>query len=219
MKEAGEASHVPPNNAPTFRRVAGAHPSNLPLAGRSRKQASSFLESCPTEIGVAVLDQHFRFITVNAALARMNGLPVKAHYEKGLRDVLGSVSGRVERALAKVFENRLPLLYFEIKGKLPYRSATSSWVEHYVPIIGDCGVVRAVGVLIAELGYNASQSMSDGYMKTGVDFNSLKCCENELYRLVAQVSGKPKRLAGASPSTAIATTRTSGGNRAYGTIF
>ena len=44
-------------------------------------------------LGVAIIDREFRFVMVNAAMARMNGRPVEAHLGQEVRTVVAEEVG------------------------------------------------------------------------------------------------------------------------------
>ena len=134
-------------------------------------------------IGVAILDHQLRFVSINSTLASMNGLPVVRHYEKQLRDVLGTEARRVELAFERVFENRVPLVNFEVRAKLPYRTEMSMWHETLVPINNSDGKIETVAALVVEMGCEKTERkhISDGdlYMPK-VGFDALAECEEKL---------------------------------------
>src|ERR1700733_6230994 len=55
------------------------------------------------DIGVAVIDNRFRFQVVNHVLEGTNGIPIKAHIGKTVRHVLGPVAEEVEPRLRHAF--------------------------------------------------------------------------------------------------------------------
>ncbi|HVI80176.1 MAG TPA: PAS domain-containing protein, partial [Candidatus Acidoferrum sp.] len=54
-------------------------------------------------IGVCVLDAQLNFISVNEALARINGLPISGHVGKTLRQVVGELTDQIEPSVQRVF--------------------------------------------------------------------------------------------------------------------
>jgi hypothetical protein len=135
-----------------------------------------------TDVGAAILDADLRFVAINPELAKMNGLPVVQHYEKQLRDVLGSEARRIEIAIERVFESRTPLRNFEVRGRLPHRKEYSRWIEQYIPIHNSSGAITAVGALVVEIGTacEVAGPISDGYdVKPNPNLDCLALCEEE----------------------------------------
>ena len=134
--------------------------------------------------GVAILDCQLRFVSINVTLASMNGLPVVRHYEKQLRDVIGTEARQIELAFERVFENRVPLVNFEFRAKLAHRTKTSMWRETLMPISNSEGKIEAVAALVVEMGCGRTEPkpVSTGHLyipKVGSD--ALAECEEKLH--------------------------------------
>lgn len=102
-------------------------------------------------LGVAICDDQLRYVGVNNALARMNGVPVEAHIGKTVREVIGSVGSGVELLMHSVMYTGEGLLNAEISGKLPTGNAEGSWIASYFPIRDSTGRVKRVGALVVEI--------------------------------------------------------------------
>lgn len=85
------------------------------------------------DVGIAIIDERFRFLTVNQVLASTNGLPIKTHLGKTVRQVLGHVADEVEPQLKRAFGTGENLI-FEVAAKMPTRSTTGHWIQTYIPI-------------------------------------------------------------------------------------
>ena len=69
----------------------------------------SLFDSSP--LGVAVFDNELRYVRVNEALARMNGLPAAEHIGRTVADIVGSsISGRIMRLQRRVLETGEPVI-------------------------------------------------------------------------------------------------------------
>ncbi|MFF7366865.1 SpoIIE family protein phosphatase [Streptomyces tricolor] len=69
-------------------------------------------------IGYAVLDSELRFVSVNPALERINGLPAAEHVGRTLREVLPRVdAGELEAAARQVLETGTPLIGATLVGR------------------------------------------------------------------------------------------------------
>src|ERR1700756_4022912 len=60
-------------------------------------------------VGIAVLDSRCRFKAVNQALAAMNGVPLRAHLDRTLHQVLGPFAERVSPAVERVLQTGTPI--------------------------------------------------------------------------------------------------------------
>ena len=101
-------------------------------------------------IGFAVIDRRMRYQRINAALARMNGLPVESHLGNTLRDVLGPAASTFEPVFRQVFAGGKSVS-MEFSATLPSRSEPDYWLETYFPIRSCSGAVMAVGALVVEI--------------------------------------------------------------------
>lgn len=97
-------------------------------AERSRVELSSSLASTnalldtlfeQAPIGMGFWDRDLRYVRVNAALARINGLPVEAHIGRTIGEVLPRLEPRVEQAFRTVLETRQQLDDLELQGETP----------------------------------------------------------------------------------------------------
>ena len=70
-------------------------------------------------IGMGFWDRELRYVRVNAALARINGLPVEAHLGRTINEVLPKLEPRVEAAFRTVLETGQPLSELELQGETP----------------------------------------------------------------------------------------------------
>jgi formate hydrogenlyase transcriptional activator len=101
-------------------------------------------------IGFAVFDEDLRYVFVNDALAKMNGLPAEAHLGKTAHDVLGDAAEEVVAWLRHVFSSGQPVS-FEVTAQLPTRTKSGRWVVSYFPIKDSQDKVHQVGGVVVEL--------------------------------------------------------------------
>lgn len=111
---------------------------------RQLAEIESIYQSAP--IGLTVLDQELRFVRINQRLADINGLPIEAHLERTVREVLPDLADAAEQLLRPVLETGEPLLNVEIQGETPAQPGIKrTWLEHFLPLKhGD----RMIGVSI-----------------------------------------------------------------------
>jgi|GEM_PF-1351323 len=102
-------------------------------------------------VGIAICDDQLRYVSVNPALAAMNGIPVEVHIGKTVREVIGSVAPTVELMLRSVLITGQSILNAEIRGYLPTRNGEGCWIEHYFPVRYAHGGVKQVGVVVVEI--------------------------------------------------------------------
>lgn len=111
-----------------------------------------------SEIGFAIFDENLRYRAVNPWLAMTDGISADLHLGKHLKEVIGEISLRVEPAIKKVFNTGMPILNFEVEGKLPARHERERWIASLFPLKDAEGQVKQVVAMIAELENVDSQS-------------------------------------------------------------
>jgi PAS domain S-box-containing protein len=81
----------------------------------------SFLEAlfAAQEVGLALIDSDQRYIRVNDALARVNGLAPEEHVGKGIGEVLPDFADALGALLTQVLESRQPIIGLELAGPTP----------------------------------------------------------------------------------------------------
>jgi formate hydrogenlyase transcriptional activator len=104
-----------------------------------------------SNVGFVVCDESLRFVKVNDALARMNGIPAEVHLGKTVSDILGEAAAKVEPAYHHVFTTGQPLSNLEVVAKLPTRAEMGRWIANYFPIKDAEGRVRQVGGVVVEV--------------------------------------------------------------------
>jgi len=115
---------------------------------QAEKLATEYFSS--SAVGVCILDDESRYMAINDALARMNGLPASEHLGKKTGEVLGDVADTLEPELRKVLTTGMPV-NFEIRANLPLRSEGGHWIAHLVPIPDESGRITRVGVVVVEV--------------------------------------------------------------------
>ena len=69
-------------------------------------------------VGLCTLDAELRYVAINDALARRNGIPAQQHLGKTVREILGPVADLLEPEFRRAFELGRPILNLEI-GPVP----------------------------------------------------------------------------------------------------
>ena len=127
-----------------------AQPERNTLAGREKESLIQFFWF--SNVGFAILDEHFRFRTLNTALARMNGVSAKSHIGQTVRSVLGRAAEGLEPLLNQVFRTGQMVSDLEFSAKLRSRSEKACWLISYFPIWNRSGRVGQVGAVVNEIG-------------------------------------------------------------------
>lgn len=103
-------------------------------------------------IGLAFMDTSFRYVRVNDALARINGLPAEEHYGRTLREVLGDLADEIEPYHRQVIETGDPILDLHVTGQLASAPGeTRNWLVSYYPVGDAAGQTIGVGVVLTDV--------------------------------------------------------------------
>jgi formate hydrogenlyase transcriptional activator len=119
------------------------------LVAEPEKLLAAYFSSA--SVGLCILDKDLRYISINNALAEMNGVPAFRHIGKTVREVLGDIAALLEPNLHRVLETGKPIFNFELNAWLPHRSEGGRWIEHYFPIKDSNGIVTRIGVIAMEI--------------------------------------------------------------------
>lgn len=115
---------------------------------QAEKLATEYFSASP--VGVCILDDESRYLAINNALAKMNGLPASEHLGKKTREVIGAAADTLDSEFRKVLTTGMPV-DFEVRANLPLRSEGGHWIEHLVPIPDESGRITRVGVVVVEV--------------------------------------------------------------------
>jgi formate hydrogenlyase transcriptional activator len=126
--------------------IAFAHPEAL---NDPEKLLAAYFTSAA--VGLCILDADFRYLAINDALARMNGVPAKDHIGKTVREILGNVASAVEADLQHVMATGEAVLNSEVSGPLRARTDIGHWVGHFFPIKDAAGRVTRIATVVAEV--------------------------------------------------------------------
>ncbi len=102
-------------------------------------------------IGVAFIDRDQRYVRINEALARANGVPVEAHLGRTVREVLGERGERVSQLLQTVLETGRPLLDLQFRVAPPATpNEMREWRSNFFPVHDVRGEITGIGVTVVE---------------------------------------------------------------------
>ncbi|AKJ06719.1 PAS domain S-box-containing protein [Archangium gephyra] len=102
--------------------------------------------------GMALLDGELRYVHINEALARSNGLSVEAHRGRTVAEVLPEHAPLVEPLLRRVLETGEPLRGLEARGLAAEEpGVVHHWVSDYFPVRARDGRVTGVGAAVTDV--------------------------------------------------------------------
>jgi two-component system, cell cycle sensor histidine kinase and response regulator CckA len=103
-------------------------------------------------VGLAFLDRALRFVRVNEALARMNGVAREAHLGRTLEEVLGAAGTLVAGYFAEVLRTGRPVLEREIVAPAPEPGAAGRiYLASYYPVGLREGAPDWVGCIVLDI--------------------------------------------------------------------
>jgi PAS domain S-box-containing protein len=123
-------------------------------AARSMEESFALLDSllASAPIGIGFWDTELRFVRVNEALARINGLPVEEHVGKTLADVVPALAPQLEPIYRQVLETGEPYMHYEATGEVPAGPGeVRHWLTSYYPVRTADGDVVGLGAVILEI--------------------------------------------------------------------
>lgn len=101
-------------------------------------------------IGMAVLDEDLRYLRINDAMARINGITEAAHMGHSLPELLPGLDESASDAVRQVFATREPVPAREVSGRTPASTEMRHWTIGAFPIEVPGRLLR-VGVVCEEV--------------------------------------------------------------------
>jgi PAS domain S-box-containing protein len=103
-------------------------------------------------VGLALLDRDLRFVRINEALARLNGLPVDDHIGRLVFDIVPSLRELAEPLFRKVLDTGEPVTDVDFEGETSNALGVQRcWVEQFYPIKDEAGTVTGIGIVCEEV--------------------------------------------------------------------
>jgi two-component system cell cycle sensor histidine kinase/response regulator CckA len=116
----------------------------------SEQRLNAFFTNAPA--GLVLLDTNLRFVQINDTVAEINGVSIKDHLGKTVREILPKFAPMVEPLLQKVLATGEPLLNVELSGETPSQPGVlRHWMESFFPIFGKNGSPDGIGVVFVEI--------------------------------------------------------------------
>ncbi|MBV9850940.1 MAG: SpoIIE family protein phosphatase [Armatimonadetes bacterium] len=130
---------------------------------RSREQAAlveALLSAAP--VGFALLDRDLRYVRVNPALARLNGLPAEAHQGRRPADVIGADAWRAREPLCRRALAGEAVLDQDLSGESPaYPGEIRHFLVSYYPV-PTMGEATGVGVVVRDITERKRAELAQG---------------------------------------------------------
>ena len=123
----------------------------LALKAKDRSLALLDLVFRGAPIGLAFVDRDLRFVRVNEALARINGVPVEAHVGRTIAEVLGPAAGRVTPLFEEVFRSGKPVMEREIPMPADSQGTERVLVASCYPVQAPEGQMEWVGCIVSDV--------------------------------------------------------------------
>lgn len=128
---------------------------SLQEANRSRDEALVLLNSllAHAPIGFAFLDRQHRYTRANEHIARMNGVPVEAHLNRTVDEVIPAQSGIVSAAVEEVFRTGQEVENLEIAAEAASEpGVTRHWLTSFYPVRDQSsGWIPWVGLTVIDI--------------------------------------------------------------------
>jgi PAS domain S-box-containing protein len=117
---------------------------------RSEALLDALFASAP--VGLGFWDRELRFVRLNEALARINGLSVEEHIGRRLEDVVPGLDPAVHEAYRRVVETGRPIRDLEVEGSTPAQPGVRrAWHGSYYPVFDERGATVGVGAVVTDI--------------------------------------------------------------------
>lgn len=104
-----------------------------------------------SDAGLCTLDAELRYISINDALARHNGIPVEQHLGRTVREIRGPAADQLEPEFRRAFELGRPILNVEIVAAPSAGAEGGHRIEHIFPIKDESGATTRIMVVVFEV--------------------------------------------------------------------
>lgn len=119
------------------------------IVSRQLAEIDSTYKATPT--GLCLLDTDLRYVRVNSALAKFNGISIEDHLGRTIREVVPDLADTLEPIFRRVIETGEPELDVEVRGnRLGNPDSENCWLASYSPLIID-GEVKGVNASVVEI--------------------------------------------------------------------
>ena len=158
-------------------------------------------------LGFCILNDEFRYLAVNKALAIMNGLTPAKHQDQTIRQVLGSLADQIEPELNQLLATGKPRLDVHVSGVLPNGNETRHWIKHFFPISYRNGVVTRIGGIVVEVTQQKKMEVTVSHLSKGMklqmgrlqmllDVGTLLAANWNVAQVFPKISARIRRILG-----------------------
>jgi len=103
-------------------------------------------------VGLCFVDLNLRYLSVNAALAEMNGRAPDFYIGKTVRETIPELADTVESHYRRVIDGGRPILDVEIRGVTPAHPGEQHfWLASYFPVHNPSGELLGVNVAVRDV--------------------------------------------------------------------
>jgi PAS domain S-box-containing protein len=100
-------------------------------------------------VGLGVLDRELRFVRVNDALARGNGVPREEHLGRTIMEVWPTIPPELVRRLRELLDGGEPVIDHEAVSE---RDGSRRYVlGSYYPVLDEAGAVLGIGLVVSDI--------------------------------------------------------------------
>jgi PAS domain S-box-containing protein len=177
------------------RRVKSALQASKEEAVHQLAQLHAIYESAP--VGLGLIDREFRYLSINARMAAINGVPAEDHIGRTVREVIPELADEVEPVIAEVYDTGAPRVDLEIRGITRADPASErDWLVHYCPVKLTDGSVVGVNAVVQDItDRKRSESTMRLLANAGKALAASLDYDSTLNRLVYAISHRARELA------------------------
>jgi PAS domain S-box-containing protein len=105
-----------------------------------------------TPVGLAFVDAHLRYFSINDQLAELNGQPADAHLGRTVREVIPHLADTIEPIYRRVLATGQPVLDSEVHGASASQPGTErTWLVSRYPVKDSQGTVLGVATVAQDV--------------------------------------------------------------------
>lgn len=105
-----------------------------------------------SKAGFIIYDKELRYVQVNEAIAKVNGMPAADHIGKTLWEVVPHIASIVEPTFQQILATGEPVLNVEVSGETASQPGVElHWLVSYFPLLGLDGKPIGVGTVLMEI--------------------------------------------------------------------
>ncbi|HYA28070.1 MAG TPA: ATP-binding protein [Acidobacteriota bacterium] len=132
------------------RRVQEGMRDNQRIANERLALIDTIYASAP--VGLCFVDRNLHYVSINNALAEMNGHTPEYYLGKTVREAIPDMANEIESHYRRVIESGQPVVDVEVSGVTPARANERRyWLCSYFPVQNDSGALLGVNVAVREI--------------------------------------------------------------------